>query len=103
MSVEIREHSAGATFRVRARPKGRRDAVDGVRNGAVVVRVTAAAEKGKANDAIRAVLSKALGVARGDLEIVLGETAADKVVLAKGLSPDDLEARLLPVLESVTR
>jgi uncharacterized protein YggU (UPF0235/DUF167 family) len=69
----------------------------------VVVRVTAAAEKGKANEAIRGVLSAALGMARGGLEIVLGETSPDKVVLARGLSVEDLEARLLPAVQSTGR
>jgi uncharacterized protein YggU (UPF0235/DUF167 family) len=73
---------------------GGRDAIDGVRNGAVIVRVTAAPEKGKANEAVRAVLSAALRIPRGDLEIVMGQTSADKVVLARGVTPEELAARL---------
>lgn len=99
MTPDVRPHPRGASIRVRARPKGGRDAIAGVReDGALLVRVSVAAEQGKANAAILLVLAGALGCSRSALEIVVGESAADKVVLVTGGRPDEVRARLELVL-----
>lgn len=94
MKVLVRRHPAGATFAVRARPKGGSNAVCGEREGAVLVRITAAPEKGKANTAIIAVLARALGRSRSELEILAGETSANKVILVRGAEASELELEL---------
>jgi uncharacterized protein len=58
------------------------------------VRVTAAPEAGKANDAVMRLLADALGLARGDVEIVSGHTARDKVVTVAGIDAEETERRL---------
>jgi uncharacterized protein YggU (UPF0235/DUF167 family) len=84
---------------LRARPKGGRNAVAGVReDGALLVRVTPAAEQGKANAAIVQVLAAALELPRSALEIVVGESSADKVVLVVGGDAEVVRARLVAVL-----
>src|SRR5437868_3236888 len=56
MNVAVEPHPEGATFAVRAQPGGRKNAVRGVHDGCLKVSVTAAPEKGKANDAVLDVL-----------------------------------------------
>jgi len=58
------------------------------------IRVTAAPEGGKANDAVTRMLADALGLARGDVEIVSGHSARDKVVAVAGIDADETERRL---------
>lgn len=67
----------GAEITVRVTPRAARN--DVTRDGAsVAVRVTAMPENGKANEAVRKLLAKALGVAKTRLVLVRGQTARDK-------------------------
>ena len=75
----------GATLSIRVTPRGGRDAVDGVlimADGRAVlsVRVRAIAEDGAANQAVIALLVKALGVAKRDLQILSGHTGRVKQI-----------------------
>ena len=56
--------------------------------------VTAPPEGGKANEAVVAVLAKALGVAKGRVTIVRGHRGRNKMVSIDGLSEDDALRRL---------
>lgn len=68
----------GADIAVRATPKAARDRIV-VEGEAIRVYVTAAPEDGKANEAVRILLAKALGLAKSRLTLVRGQTARDKV------------------------
>lgn len=94
MTLDIRPHPEGATLAVRVRAKGGRDAVCGTRREALLLRVAAAPEKGRANHAVLALLASSLGVAAGMLELLSGSTCPDKVILVRGLSASELVARL---------
>lgn len=79
---------------IRVIPRARRDEIAGERGGAVLVRVSAPPVDGKANDAVRRLLAKALGVAPSAIEVVRGQTGRDKVVRVTGLGEPDVRARL---------
>ncbi len=79
---------------VKVHPKARRDSVQVIEGGSLKIDVTAPPEGGKANDAVIALLAKALGVAKGDVEIVRGRRSRDKLVRVHGLTEDELTARL---------
>lgn len=68
----------GADIAVRATPKAARDRIV-VEGEAIRVYVTAAPEDGKANEAVRVLLARALGLAKSRLTLVRGQTARDKV------------------------
>lgn len=68
-----------------------RSAVGGLHGGAVKVRVAAPAERGRANAAVVALLTQALGV---DVELVAGTTGRRKVVRVHGLGPAEVARRL---------
>jgi uncharacterized protein len=59
------------------------------------LRVAAAPERGKANEATLELLSRTLGVAITDLRLVAGHRVRDKTVEVAGLSADEAERRLL--------
>lgn len=68
---------AGAVFEVRATPKARRNALEP--GDPIRIWVTAPPDNGKANDAIRKLLAKALGVAPTRLALKRGATAREKL------------------------
>ena len=66
---------------VRAAPNASADAILLPEDGeALRVRVTASPEDGRANEAILALLAKALGQPRSSLELLRGATARDKLI-----------------------
>lgn len=97
--IEIRPVADGCTLALRVRAGGRRNFIGGVLEGALRVEVTTAPEKGKANQAIRKLLAKALGVAAGKLELLSGETCPAKVFRIAGLTPEELRAKLAALPE----
>ena len=69
--------------------------MDGLRGGAILIRLAAPPVEGAANDALIAFLSDALGVARRGVTIVSGEKSRDKRVRIEGLDEASARARLL--------
>jgi len=94
MSLPMGRTREGAVFRLRVQPHARRQEVAGVRQDALVVKVTAPPEGGRANDACRRLLADVLDLPAERVEIIRGHTARDKVVLVHGLTPDEVAERL---------
>lgn len=69
---------------VRVQPRARRNEVIGEADGSLRVRVTAAAEGGKANRAVIALLAAAFGVAPSRVELVRGATSREKLFRIEG-------------------
>ncbi|WP_184400087.1 DUF167 domain-containing protein [Rhizobium sp. BK650] len=83
---------------VRLTPNGGRNAVDGIESDGeggmlLKVRVTAVPEKGKANTALIALISKSLGVAKSSVDLVSGDTSRKKILRIDG-DPEDLTKKL---------
>ncbi len=83
---------------VRLTPNGGRDAFDGVEVTAdglahLKARVTAVPEKGKANKALIALLSKSLKIPKSTITVVSGDTARQKILRIDG-DPEDFKSRL---------
>ena len=76
---------------VKVVPKASRAGLAGWIGDALKVRVTAAPERGRANEAVRAVLADALGVPLARVRIVAGHASPRKVFEVDGL--DEAEAR----------
>ena len=74
-----------ARIALRVQPRARRDEIGGERDGALLVRVTAPPVDGKANDAVRRLLAKRLGIAPGRVSIVRGGSGRDKLVEIEGM------------------
>jgi len=75
-------------------PKSSRTMVAGWLGDELKIRVAAPPERGKANDAVVALLAVTLGVPAERVRIVAGATAGRKVVEMDGLSEPDVRARL---------
>ena len=83
-----------ATVAVRVQPQAAREAIVGWAAGALRVRVTAPPENGRANDAVAALLARALGVRPSAVRVVRGARSRDKIVRVDGLTRLEVEARL---------
>ncbi|MDA0232397.1 MAG: DUF167 domain-containing protein [Chloroflexi bacterium] len=84
-----------ALLNVRVQPRASRSEVGGLsEDGVLRVRVTSPPSDGEANDAMLKLLAKHLGVARGVLTIVRGESSRNKVIEVAGLTDAELKQRL---------
>jgi uncharacterized protein (TIGR00251 family) len=88
--LALRHEGERVSFTVRVTPRASANAIGGERDSALLVRVTAPPVEGKANDAVVALLAKALGVPRGAVRLERGGAARTKRVSV----PRDAEATL---------
>jgi hypothetical protein len=97
--IELRTVDGGVILPVQAQAGARRNGILGVRNGMLRVAVTAAPEKGKANEAIMKVLGQALGVAKSSIELVCGATSAKKQFLIVGQAEDVVRSAIEHIVD----
>jgi uncharacterized protein (TIGR00251 family) len=90
----VRATAHGARIDIRVMPRSPRTGVEGVRDGRLLVRVTAPSVDSAANAAVLAVLADVLGVAKRSVRLVSGTTARNKVVEVDGVDVGDVLARL---------
>jgi uncharacterized protein (TIGR00251 family) len=94
VALDLRDTGQGVTLRVRVKPRASRDALDGEREGALVVRLSAPPVEGAANEALQRFLGKALGIAPGAVRILKGLTGRTKLVAIAGLDAATARERL---------
>jgi len=94
----LRAVDDGVIIAIRLQPGAGADRIDGVETAAdgrprLKVRVTAVAEKGRANAALIRLLARSAGVAKSACAVVAGEKQRNKQLLVRG-APDALAGRL---------
>jgi uncharacterized protein (TIGR00251 family) len=92
--IALEQRDDGVILPVRAQPGSRKNEIKGEQAGALKVAVTQVAEKGKANKAIIDLLCDALSLRKSQVELVAGETAAQKKFLVRDLTIDELRQRV---------
>lgn len=85
---------ATTRLRLRVAPGADRPGVVGRHGEAWKLRVAPAAERGRANDAVLALLAATLSVPRASVTLVSGGGSRDKIVELTGIGPDEIERRL---------
>ena len=75
-------------------PASSRNCIAGWLGDTLKVRVTAPAERGKANAAVERVIAEALEVSKECVRVVRGQTSARKAIEIIGLSKDEVHRRL---------
>src|SRR5262245_33288807 len=81
-------------LKLRVAPGARRSAVVGPMGDAWKVRVAEAPERGRANDAVVALLATVLAVPRSSVTLVSGHASRNKVVALEGIDPAEADRRL---------
>jgi uncharacterized protein (TIGR00251 family) len=94
VSLRVVDRDGGAVFAVKAVPGSSRDAIAGVLGDALKVAVAAPPERGRANARLCELLAEALGVARGNVQVVAGAGGPRKQVLVRGLAAAEVIHRL---------
>jgi uncharacterized protein (TIGR00251 family) len=95
--VDIRESDGVVTLRVRVQPRSSRDQVGGVRDGALLVRLTAPPVEGAANAALARVLGRALSLPPSAVQLVHGSRGRDKLVRVEGTTATQVLALAGPL------
>lgn len=88
--LHIREQDGAITFEVRVAPRASRNRVVGIQDGALKVALTAAPVDGAANEALKKLLAKALGVSKSSVEIIRGDRARIKMLRVHGVRAGDV-------------
>jgi len=86
------ESDGAITFAVRVVPRASRSGIAGEHDGALRVRVAAPPVEGAANEELVRTLARALGVARGSVEIVGGHQSKNKQMRVAGVGVEQLLA-----------
>ena len=81
---------------VKVVPNASRSRIAGPHGDGVKIQVTAPPERGRANEAVCAVLAEALGIPARHVIVVRGETSPAKTLRVEGLAPDEVARRLVP-------
>lgn len=101
--IPIRREADGSSFEVVVQPRSSRAAVEGPREGALRLRLTAPPVEGAANRQCVELLSGALGVPKSAVTIVSGATGKRKRIRVRGLEPPAVEAALAAFSVTDTR
>lgn len=105
MTLPFRQNGDGVLLDIRLTPNAAQNRIDGILvdgegRPRLKVKVTAIAEKGKANGAVVKLLSKSIKCSRGNFEIVSGTRDRNKTLLIRG-EPSEMENQLKTWLEQV--
>jgi uncharacterized protein (TIGR00251 family) len=96
MTPAVTEERDGILVDVQVVPRASRERIGPVHGDRLKVQLTAPPVDGAANEALRALLSRALGLPRGNVTIVRGVTGRKKTVRIAGTT----RAALLALLQS---
>ena len=93
-SLALRPTATGVRMDVRVMPRSARNAIEGLRDGRLVVRVTAPPVDDAANEAVVAAIADLLDLPKRAVRIVSGMTARNKTVEIAGLDATALRRRI---------
>jgi uncharacterized protein (TIGR00251 family) len=94
----LQAEARGVRLPVLIQPGASRDAVLGIHDGQLKMRISAPPVEGAANERCLKFLAKeVLGVSRAQLTLLSGERSKRKVFLVEGLTVDDVRGRLSAV------
>ena len=89
----------GIVLRIHVQPGAGRSAVVGRHGDSLKVRVAAPPVEGRANEATRSLLSEALALPEGDVELTSGQSSRSKRFRLKGIDSEEGEKRLRVALD----
>ncbi|MCJ7728325.1 MAG: DUF167 domain-containing protein [Sedimentisphaerales bacterium] len=92
--LKIQQKDGAVIFSVKVVPRSSRTTIAGILNGMLKVKLAAAPEKGKANQALVEFLAEILGVRKNTIKITSGLTSPVKTIEITGVSEEILLDRL---------
>ncbi len=97
-NLKISQTPAGITFQVKVVPAGSRTSIEGCYGDMLKVKLSAAPEKGKANEALLEFLAEKLDIKRKFIKIVSGLTSKVKQVAIEQITQQEFLEKLKTVL-----
>lgn len=94
MSGPVSAHGAGVRISLKVIPRSPRNAISGIRDGRLLLRVTAPPVDSAANDAVLRLLADELKVPGRAVKLVAGETSRHKTVEVSGITAKVVQDRL---------
>ena len=92
--LEVTQTDGGVVLAVKVVPAGSKTAIVGQLNGMLKIKLSAAPEKGKANQCLINFLAERLGVRKNTVSIVSGATSPVKKVLIADLTVENVLNKL---------
>jgi uncharacterized protein (TIGR00251 family) len=92
---KITKAEEGAAFAVHIVPKSAKNEVIGKHGDALKIRLISTSVGGNANDTLINFLAQKLNIERAKIEIAAGQASAEKMIVVVGLTPAEVENRLL--------
>ena len=91
-------HRLGIRLETTVTPRASHNAIEGVRNGRLHVKVTAPPVDNAANASVIEIIAKALGLPKRGVAIVAGEQSRSKSLALSGITTDEVRRRLSVIL-----
>lgn len=95
IEFKITKAEEGAAFAVHVVPQSAENEVVGKHGDALKIRLTDKSASGIANDNLIEFLSEQLDIDQKNIEIAAGQSSSEKMVVVVGLTPVEVENRLL--------
>lgn len=92
---KITKAEEGAAFAVHIVPKSAKNEVIGKHGDALKIRLISTSVSGNANDTLINFLAQKLNIERAKIEIAAGQASAEKMIVVVGLTPAEVENRML--------
>ena len=92
--LQVTTTADGARFDARVTPRASRNAVEGVRDGRLLIRVTAPPVDAAANAAVITLLARTLDVAKRQITLIGGERSRTKSFVVSGLTESQVRDAL---------
>ncbi len=95
IEFKITKAEEGAAFAVHVVPKSAKNEVAGKHGDALKIRLNAQSASGIANETLIDFLAEQLDIDRKNIEIAAGLASSEKMVIVVGVTPVEVENRLL--------
>ncbi len=92
--LQIEEINNGIIFAVKVVPASSRTCIAGLLGGMLKIKLSAPAEKGKANDALIELLSETFDVKKNQISILAGHTNPVKRIQITSLTAETIKSKL---------
>ncbi|PKK92189.1 MAG: hypothetical protein CVV64_01910 [Candidatus Wallbacteria bacterium HGW-Wallbacteria-1] len=90
-SADSKGHGEDAILEVKATPRASSNALKGFRNNVLLIQVTAAPDRNRANEELIKLLAKTIGIPKSRITILRGHTSRNKTLSISGMSLAEIE------------
>ncbi|MDK1117529.1 MAG: DUF167 domain-containing protein [Anaerolineae bacterium] len=99
-SYNLHDGKKGSALAIHVSPRAsKNEIVWALQDGTIKIRIKAAPTEGQANAELISYLSKILGVAKSQVEVVAGKSGRDKLISVLDLDPETMHKKIVENIE----